>query len=123
MDTSPSPNYRKMSFIHILVIDDHAKLKWAETKRIINLNFLKSSTHHKEELITFHARDNMSTLIFIWQHNKGNRFFCYYDIYTGEFFTSEMYASCLKDSINYAEHDAELVAFKVAALAFHRAGL
>ncbi|PHT74844.1 Protein ZINC INDUCED FACILITATOR-LIKE 1 [Capsicum annuum] len=33
-----------------------------------------------------------------------------------------MYASCLKDSINYAEHDAELVAFKVAALAFHRAG-
>ncbi|KAF3614161.1 hypothetical protein FXO38_33413 [Capsicum annuum] len=52
--------------LHVLVLDDHIKLKWVETKRIIKMNFLKSSTYHKEEQITFHACDNMSTLIFIW---------------------------------------------------------
>ncbi|PHT29086.1 hypothetical protein CQW23_31315 [Capsicum baccatum] len=107
--------------LHVLVLDDHTKLKWAERKRIIKLNFLKSSPYHKEELITFHACDNMSTLIFIWQH-KDNQFFCFYDIYTGELFTSKMFVSSYSD-LNDAEHDAALVAFKVAEFAFHRVGL
>ncbi|CAN4118531.1 unnamed protein product [Withania somnifera] len=39
--------------LQVVVLDDHTKLKWNETKRIIKLQFLKPSTYHK--LITFHA--------------------------------------------------------------------
>ncbi|KAF3659604.1 hypothetical protein FXO38_12566 [Capsicum annuum] len=69
--------------LHVLVLDDHTKLKWAETKHIIKLHFLKSSTYRKE-LITFHACTDMSTLIFMWHGHKDNRFLCYYDISTRE---------------------------------------
>ncbi|KAM3301607.1 hypothetical protein P3S67_016109 [Capsicum chacoense] len=89
--------------LHVLVPDDHTKLKWAERKRIIKLNFLKSSPYHKKELITFHACHNMSTLIFTWQH-KDNQFLCFYDIYTGELFTSKMFVFSYSD-LNDAEHD------------------
>lgn len=107
--------------LHVLVLDDHTKLKWAETKRVIKLHFLKS--YHKDDLITFHACADKSTLLFLWQrHNDtdtDSRSFCYYDIYTGEFSTRKVSASIS----NSNREAAELVALVVAKIAFRKAGL
>ncbi|KAH0780610.1 hypothetical protein KY290_000208 [Solanum tuberosum] len=102
--------------LHVLKLDDHTKLKWAQTKRIIKLHCLKS--YHKEDLITFHACD-VSTLVFIRLDKKDNRFLCYYNINTGELITRDMYVTGSENT----NDDAQLVAYYITQIGFRKAGL
>uniref|UniRef100_M1DBU2 F-box associated domain-containing protein n=1 Tax=Solanum tuberosum TaxID=4113 RepID=M1DBU2_SOLTU len=102
--------------LHVLKLDDHTKLKWAQTKRIIKLQCLKS--YHKEDLITFHACD-VSTLVFIRLDKEDNRFLCYYNINTGELNTYDMYETGSENTTD----DAVLVAYYITQIGFHKAGL
>lgn len=62
--------------LHVLVLDDHMKLKWAEKKRIIKLTFLKPDN---KELMTFITCADKSMLFFVRQDKKS---FSTYDINT-----------------------------------------
>ncbi|KAK4368373.1 hypothetical protein RND71_012165 [Anisodus tanguticus] len=106
--------------LHVLILDDPTKLKWAETKRIIKLQFLKPSSYHynKDELITFHACADKSTMLFLWKVNKDNKSLCYYDIYTGELSTCKLHPTSFSTIT-----DDELVALEVARFALCKAGL
>lgn len=94
--------------LHVLVLEDHKKLKWAETKRIIRqLPF--DNINYKDTVVCAHK----SILFFVRKNKeKEENYLCTYDIHTRELISELLYIS--EDEVN------SLITFQLAGPTFQR---